>query len=216
MSKHKLSAKRKKSLRVIIRENRLVLFGALAMLAWALWEGAVRLEAVDGITRAYFGLVKEGDIPLGRALENLWNTPEARHDLLSFVYLALIAVFSVFCLLLRKRWRAGLIMLPLCALVLTYQPATLPLLRALNLFELMKDASAIAVALGAATNIVSALAAHRRRRRSKKRRAAIQTARKRTQKSLPAQQETQSLPERPKKRRGDRFGSQRTRIPRRR
>ncbi len=216
MSKHKLSAKRKKSLRVVIRENRLVLFGALAMLAWTLWEGAVRLEAADGITQAYFALVKEGDITLGRALENLWHTPDARRDLLSFVYLALIAVFSVFCLLLRKRWRAGFVMLPLCALVLTYQPATIPLLRALNLFELIKDASAIAVALGAAANIGSALAVRRRQRRSKKRRAAIQSARKRTQESLPAQRKTQSLPEKPKKRRGDRFGSPRTRIPRRR
>ena len=78
----------------VIKENRLILFGALVMLAWTLWEGAVRYEAVDGVTKAYFGLVREGDITLRRALENLWNTPEARSDLLSFVYLALTAVFS--------------------------------------------------------------------------------------------------------------------------
>ena len=76
-------------------------------------------EAVDGVTKAYFGLVREGDITLRRALENLWNTPEARSDLLSFVYLALTAVFSVVCLFLRKKWKAGFAIIPLCALVLT-------------------------------------------------------------------------------------------------
>ena len=36
----------------VIKENRLILFGALVMLAWTLWEGAVRYEAVDGVTKA--------------------------------------------------------------------------------------------------------------------------------------------------------------------
>ncbi len=164
MGKHQLSNKKHSLPRTIIRENRLLLFGALAMLAWTLWEGAVRLEAVDGITKAYFALVKEGDITLGRALENLWNTPEARRDLLSFVYLALTAMFSVFCLLMRRHWKAGLAILPLCALVLSYRPATNPLLHALNLFELIKDVSVAAVALDAAANIVSPLLERRKQR----------------------------------------------------
>lgn len=184
----------------VIKENRLILFGALVMLAWTLWEGAVRYEAVDGVTKAYFGLVREGDITLRRALENLWNTPEARQDLLSFVYLALTAVFAIVCLCLRKRWRAGFAILPLCALVLTYRPATNPLLRALNLFELIKDVSAVSVALGAAVNIVSAFP--RRRRKTPAKQIPGGNAYEWEVKSVPA----------PKK---DRFGSSRTRVPRR-
>ena len=185
---------------LVIKENRLILFGALVMLAWTLWEGAVRYEAVDGVTKAYFGLVREGDITLRRALENLWNTLEARSDLLSFVYLALTAVFSVVCLFLRKKWKAGFAIIPLCALVLAYRPATNPILRALNLFELIKDVSAVSVALGAAVNIVSAFP--RRKKKTPVKQLSGNKAYEWEIKSVPA----------PKK---DRFGSPRTHVPRR-
>lgn len=185
---------------LVIKENRLILFGALIMLAWTLWEGAVRYEAVDGVTKAYFGLVREGDITLRRALENLWNTPEARSDLLSFVYLALTAAFSVVCLFLRKKWKAGFAIIPLCALVLAYRPATNPILRALNLFELIKDVSAVSVALGAAVNIVSAFP--RRKKKTPVKQLSGNKAYEWEIKSVPA----------PKK---DRFGSPRTHVPRR-
>lgn len=204
MSKARNSIKRKKPQTYVIRENRFILFGALVMLAWTLWEGAVRLEAVDGFAKAYFTLVKEGDITLRRALENLWNTPEARRDLLSFVYLALTAVFSVVSLLLRKRWKASFAILPLCVLVLIYRPATNPLLRALNLFELIKDVSAVSVAIGAGVNLVAAIPSRRRLDKSKA--------------ELPCGKIPYKWSSTPSAAKGkaDRFGSARTHVPRRR
>ena len=109
-------------------------------------------------------------------------------------------MFSVVCLFLRKKWKAGFAIIPLCALVLAYRPATNPILRALNLFELIKDVSAVSVALGAAVNIVSAFP--RRKKKTPVKQLSGNKAYEWEIKSVPA----------PKK---DRFGSPRTHVPRR-
>ena len=144
----------------------LTLLGALLMLAWSVWECAVRLDAMDGVTKAYFRLAREQGTPLGEALRVLWDTEEARKDLLNPAILGCVALFSLFALVLHRRWKPGFLCVPVCVAILFFHTSDIRIVRALNLFETMKLASCAAVAAGSGCKIVCAL--NRRRREHKR------------------------------------------------
>ena len=141
--------------------GKLILLGALVMLIWAVWECAVRIDAMDGMTRAYFNLVKDGKLSLPDAFSNIWNTPKARQDWLNPAYLCLIALFSVIAVFLHNKWKTAFLFVPACVLILFYKPTDSLILSAFNLFEVIKFAAAGAVAVGNGMNVYAAL--HRRR-----------------------------------------------------
>jgi len=141
--------------------GRLIFLAAFIMLVWAVWECSVRIDAMDGMTEAYIRLVKQNSIPLKEAVKTIWETPEARKDWLNPLYLALIALFSVFCMIFRRKWYALFPFLPACVAIVFYQTSDSVVLNLFNLFETVKFASAAGLVFGGGLN---AYAAYLRRR----------------------------------------------------
>ncbi|MBQ3079660.1 MAG: hypothetical protein IJC48_06665 [Clostridia bacterium] len=153
--------------------GKLVLLGAFAMLIWAIWECAVRLDAMDGMTKAYFNLVRDGKVTLTEAIENILNTPEAKKDWINPIILSAIALFSIFTMLFHGKWKMTFLYIPVCVLIFFYQTSDNMLVRFMNLFEVIKYGACGAIAAGSLWNTGSAL--YRRReyfRRLKTRRDA--------------------------------------------
>lgn len=134
-----------------------IMWGAIIMLVWAAWECVLRVDAMDGMTKAYFTLAREGEISVGRAIQIIWETPQARKDWLNPVYLCSIALLALCSLIFHRRWTPGFAIIPLCVCAAMYTTSDVALVRALNLFETAKIASTAAVALGEGANIACAL-----------------------------------------------------------
>lgn len=119
-----------------------VLLGCLALLVWAVGELVTRVDAVDGVLLAYFNLVKNGEITLRTALENLIKTPEAMKDLYGLVYLGGIAVLAFLFSLIHSRRSASAPTILLALLVLFTGPGGTVLSPLLTVTFLVKAGSA--------------------------------------------------------------------------
>lgn len=171
---------------------KLVLLGTLVMFIWSGWECILRYDAIDGMTKAYMNLVKTHNIPIREAISNIWDTPEAREDLMNIIVLGAIAVFALFSFFFSRFWKPGFVIIPVCAMVMFYHTSDSLIVRTLNLFESIKYVSAGAVILGEGMNIYSALL---RKRKFKKQLKAGKAAVRR----LPAHGTSKTLiPERKK------------------
>lgn len=137
--------------------SRWIFLGSLIMLVWAAGEFVTRADAVDGVTQAYFALVRRFEIRLWDALSVLWETPDARKSILNLLALVLIGVFAVASMIWGRRWRSGFVLIPACVCVFLFHTSESTLLQALNPFELMKTASCAAIWAGSGMNIASAL-----------------------------------------------------------
>lgn len=159
--------KQKKALREYIYRKpliggKLVFLGALVMFIWSGWECILRYDAMDGMTKAYINLVKTYNIPVREAIQNIWNTPEAREDWLNILILGSIAVFALVSFFLSRFWKPGFLVIPVCAAIMFYHTSESMIVRTLNLFEGIKFVSALAVMSGESMNIYSALQRKRR------------------------------------------------------
>lgn len=155
---------------------KLVLLGALVMFIWAGWECILRYDAMDGMTKAYMNLVKTHNIPIREAIQNIWNTPEARADWMNIIILGAIAIFALFSFFFSRFWKPGFVIIPVCAMVMFYHTSDSLIVRTLNLFEGIKFVCAGAVILGEGMNIYSALL---RKRKYKKQLKAGKAAKRR-------------------------------------
>ena len=133
-----------------------IYLGALVMLVWAVWEGVLRWDAMDGMSKAYVELVRRTGTPVSEAIKIIWQTPDARKDWLNLVYLTLIALFSLASLLCARRWKPGFLMIPTCIAVFLFHTSHVFLVQALNLFEVFKAGACGMIALGSTVNIISA------------------------------------------------------------
>lgn len=165
---------------------KLVLLGALVMFIWAGWECILRYDAMDGMTKAYMNLVKTHNIPIREAIQNIWNTPEARADWMNIIILGAIAIFALFSFFFSRFWKPGFVIIPVCAMVMFYHTSDSLIVRTLNLFEGIKFVCAGAVILGEGMNIYSALL---RKRKYKKQLKAGKAAKRR----LPAHGTSRTL-----------------------
>lgn len=137
--------------------GKLVLLGSLIMFIWSGWECILRYDAMDGMTKAYMNLVKTYNIPIREAIENIWNTPEARQDWINIIVLGAIAVFALFSFFFSRFWKPGFFVIPVCLLVMSYHTSNSLIVRTLNLFESIKYVCAGAMITGESLNIYSAL-----------------------------------------------------------
>ena len=135
-----------------------VFLGSLLMFVWAVWEFVTRANAVDGVTRAYFELVRRFEISLRDALSVLWETPKARKSIVNLACLGAIAVFAAAGMIWGRKWRSGFFLIPACAAVFLFHTMENPWLQAINPFELMKTAACAGIWAGSGINIASALA----------------------------------------------------------
>ena len=115
----------------------MVLCGCLMLGLWAMGDLITRWDAMDGLLKVYFGLVKDGTLSLQSALSRLWQEGEARRDLISLAYLALVLLLSLIGIISHKS-RKGYFTLALGIGALCYDPHASFLSRALNYTLLVK------------------------------------------------------------------------------
>ena len=135
--------------------SRLVLLGALCVLLWAISEWFIRWDAMDGLWKAYFNLAKKNDIPLLSAVKNLWDTKEARKDLIVLAFLALSAVFSAAVIVFHDFRRITIFTLIASAGIAAYDPyrSIWPLI--FNLSTITRLGGCALMAVGSAIKLFS-------------------------------------------------------------
>lgn len=194
--------KRKTALKLAVYRRPLpgskwIFLGSLLMLVWAVWEFNTRSDAMDGMTQAYFKLVRTFEIGWKDALRVILETPRARKDVLNLFWLALIALFAVVSTIAGRKWTAGFFLIPACAAVFLFHTSESALMQAFNPFEVMKVLSCAGVGAGSVMNIASALS---RRAAEKKR---LERMRKRKKKLTHGTEKTlipeQTVPRRPRR-----------------
>jgi len=122
--------------------RRMVFWGALALVAWAVYELAIRFEEMVTWLSPVFSLVSDGKITFWDYLSRLeW----AR--LRTHVFLVLCLLFGVFALLTRRRPIAGLISVPICILLIIFSLGSTPLMEA-SFWQKFKLIPAALVMLG--------------------------------------------------------------------
>ena len=117
----------------------MVLCGCLILLLWAMGDFITRWDAMDGLLKVYFGLVRDGTLTLQNALSRLWQEGEARKDLLTLGYLMLVALLSLIGICSHKS-RTGYFTLALGLGAFCYDQHASFLARALNYTVLVKYA----------------------------------------------------------------------------
>ena len=126
----------------------LILLGCIALLVWSVSELVTRVDAMDGMVMAYFKLVKNGDITLMTALQNLADSPEALKDLWTPVYLLGVALLSLLFSLMNGRRASLYTALPLVLMVLLTGPGGTIFRPLLTVSFIVKAASAALVIIG--------------------------------------------------------------------
>lgn len=122
--------------------RRMVFWGALALVAWAVYELAIRFEEMVTWLSPVFSLVSDGKITFWDYLSRLeW----AR--LRTHIFLVLCLLFGVFALLTRRRPIAGLISVPICILLIIFSLGSTPLMEA-SFWQKFKLIPAALVMLG--------------------------------------------------------------------
>ena len=134
-----------------------VFLGSLLMFVWAVWEFVTCANAVDGVTQAYFELVRRFEISWKEAFTVLWETPKARKSMVNLACLGAIAVFAAAGMLFGRRWKSGFFLIPACGFVFLFHTMENPWLQAINPFELMKTAACAGIWAGSGMNIFAAL-----------------------------------------------------------
>lgn len=132
-----------------------IFWGTLAMLAWAVWEFTVRWDAMDGMTKVFFGLVEDGTITLKNAMERIWDEPAARADWINLIYLAACALFAFFAHISKRKFAPCFIIIPGCVMIASYGIDGSAIASMLNLFNTIRCGAACAIALGASLNIIA-------------------------------------------------------------
>lgn len=158
------SLTRKQYIRKSLRGKRytgswLVLLGWMTLLLWSLTEFAIRYDAMDGVLEAYFGLVRDGDITLHRALEKIWETKEAVKDLTVLVVLAVSALISVVSALFHDSHRFTVISLVFAMVICAYDPYDSWFAFLFNLSTVIRIAGCALVLAGSVLKITSVTSA---------------------------------------------------------
>ncbi len=115
----------------------LVLSGAIILLIWALGDLITRWDAMDGLIKVLYGMVKDGVITAGEAIGRVRNEKEALRDLFTLLYLALAALLGLMCVLTHKA-KTGYFSLAVGLAAFLYEPYTSFLARALNYTVLLQ------------------------------------------------------------------------------
>ncbi|NLW20065.1 MAG: hypothetical protein GXY84_01635 [Clostridiales bacterium] len=131
--------------------RRMVFWGALALLAWAGYELAIRFEeAVTWLTPVY-SLVADGKISL---MDYLSRVPWAR--LRTHLFLLVCLLFALYALLARRGLISALIALPIAVLLALFSLGSTPLMGA-SLWQKLKLIPLVLIALGSGLVFVGAL-----------------------------------------------------------
>jgi len=131
--------------------RRMVFWGALLLMGWAVYELSIRVEEMVTWLSPVFSLVKDGKIILldyfGRVQ---W------HRLVTHLFLAACILFSLFALLLRNRLIPAILMVPLAILLALVSLGSTPLMSA-SLWQKLKLVPLALIAVGGALIFIPAI-----------------------------------------------------------
>lgn len=131
--------------------RRMVFWGALLLLAWAVYELAIRLEEMITWLTPVYKLVQQGKITFMDYLRGLdWLR------LQTHLFLLLCSLFSIFALLARKGLIASIIAIPIALLLLILSLGSTNLM-SINLWQKLKLIPLMLIGTGSVLKLVSGL-----------------------------------------------------------
>ena len=139
--------------------RRMVFWGALLLLGWAVYELAIRCEEMVTWLSPVFSLARQGKITL---MDYFREVDWLR--LRTHLFLLACALFALYALLLRRSIIAGLIAIPIAILLALFSLGSTPLMSA-NLWQKLK---LIPLALIGVGNLLSFIASLRKKKREKR------------------------------------------------
>ena len=138
--------------------RRMVFWGALLLLGWAVYELAIRFEEMVTWLSPVFSLVRQGKITLMDYFREV-NWLRLRTHL----FLLACALFALYALFLRRSIIAGLIAIPIAILLALFSLGSTPLMSA-NLWQKLKLIPLTLIGVG---NLLIFIASFRKKNREK-------------------------------------------------
>lgn len=131
--------------------RRMVFFGALALLAWSVYELSIRVEEMTIWLTPVFSLVREGKLGFFDYFSRVpW------HRLTTHLFLLVCALFSLAALFTRKRLLPLLFYVPIAILLIVFSLGSTPLMGA-NLWQKLKMLPLVLIGLGSALVFAASL-----------------------------------------------------------
>lgn len=131
--------------------RQMVFWGALALLAWAVYELAIRYEEMVTWLSPVYSLVADGKITW---MDYLRRVQWAR--LRTHLFLLVCAVFALYALLARKSVIAALIAIPIAVLLALFSLGSTPLMAA-SLWQKLKLIPLVLIAAGSAVVFIAGI-----------------------------------------------------------
>lgn len=138
--------------------RRMVFWGALLLLGWAVYELAIRIEEMTIWLQPVIRLAQQGKITL---LDYFRLVDWKR--LRTHVFLLACILFALYALLARKSAIAGLIAIPLAVLLAVFSLGSTKLMAA-NLWQKLKLVPLLLIGLGSLLRFIDAMTRKKRRK----------------------------------------------------
>lgn len=136
---------------VRITGRRMVFWGAVMLLAWAVYELAIRFEEMVTWLSPVYSLVQQGKITFMDYLRELnWLR------LQTHLFLLLCACFAIFALLARKGLITGILSIPIAVLLIIFSLGSTPLMSA-NLWQKLKLIPLALIGAGSLLKVIGGL-----------------------------------------------------------
>lgn len=131
--------------------RRMVFWGALLLIGWAVYELAIRFEEMVTWLSPVYSLVADGKITLWDYFSRVdWSR------LRTHIFLLVCAVFALYALLARKGVIAGLITVPLAVLLAIFSLGSTPLMNT-NFWQKLKLIPLLLIACGNSLRFIASL-----------------------------------------------------------
>ena len=129
--------------------RRMVFWGALLLLGWAVYELSIRYEEMVTWTMPVHSLVQDGKITW---LDYLGRLPWQR--LQTHAFLVICALFSLYALIARRGLIAGIISIPIAILLIIFSLGSTNLLSA-NLWQKLKMLPLVLIGAGNLLKVIA-------------------------------------------------------------
>lgn len=142
--------------------RRLVFWGSIILMGWALYEFVVMFTAMRGLIVSIFEISADAQYPISKAISIMLKN--SGKEFLTLLFLLVCILFGLYALLSRKRPVLSFVTIPVSILLAIYALGLSPLM-GINLLQKLKMIPFVLIALGAGICFVFAIK-HRQSRRN--------------------------------------------------
>lgn len=143
--------------------RRLVFWGAIILMGWAIYEFAVMFNAMRGLIVSIFEISADARYPISKAISTMMKN--SGKEFLTLLYLLVCILFGLYALLSRKNPVLSFLSIP-AAIALAVYSLGLTTLTGVNLLQKFKMIPFLLIAAGGIICFIFAL--QRRRKRKQK------------------------------------------------